>query len=75
MANKVRLSSAQLRTLQEVIEVADKGFVMWSCVPDYKPAITLLKLGYVKKDDHRSDENYRLVLEPTDEGRRAIARK
>ena len=69
MASNHKLTTAQARTLREVIELYDKGFRKWSCGPDYKPAIALLKLGYVRKNQGLSDENYRLVLEPTEDGR------
>lgn len=64
-------TAAQDRTLREVIEVADKGHRKWTCVSNYKPALALLALGYVKKDEARSDK-YTMVLEPTVEGRAAI---
>jgi hypothetical protein len=70
MATKTKLSPAQVRTLKEVINLRDKGFRKWTCVADYKPALALLALGYVKKDETWSDE-YRMTLEPTDEGREA----
>ena len=69
MNDGIKLTPAQARTLREVIKVFDDGFRKWSCVPNYKPAIALLKLGSVKKNKSLSDENYRLVLEPTEDGR------
>lgn len=68
---KTKLTSAQARSLREVIQVFDEGSRKWSCVAEYQPAVALLKLGYVKRDEKWSNE-YRLVLEPTAEGRAAV---
>ena len=71
MSTKTKLTSAQIRTLNEIIEIADKGTRKYYCIIDYKPAIILLKLGYVKKIEVLSDK-YRMALLPTVEGRNLI---
>jgi hypothetical protein len=71
MATKTKLSPAQVRTLREIIKLADEGWRRWGCVTDYKPAITLLALGYVKKNEEWSS-NSRMILEPTVEGRAVL---
>jgi hypothetical protein len=70
MATKTKLSVAQVRTLREIIKLADEGGRRWGCVPEYKPAIALLALGYVKKNEWSS--NSRMILEPTAEGRAVL---
>lgn len=72
MATKTKLTSAQVRTLNEIIKLADEGSRRYYCVVEYKPAQALLKLGYVKKVEGLGDE-YRMALVPTVEGRAAVA--
>ena len=71
MTTKTKLTSAQARTLQDIIKLADEGGRKWSCVAEYKPAVALLRLGYVTKDEKWSTE-HRMILEPTAEGRAAV---
>jgi DNA-binding MarR family transcriptional regulator len=67
-----KLTTAQARTLQNIIKLTDAGFRKWSCVTNYKPAMALLALGYVKRVGDLASE-YRMTLEPTAEGRAAAA--
>ena len=67
MPKPKKLTPAQLKALQEIIQTTDAGFRSWSCVSDYKPALKLLELGYVSKT--KSLAGLLIVLVPTELGR------
>jgi len=66
MPKTKKLTPTQVKTLQEIIKITGVGFP-WSCVPEYKPALKLLELGYVSKT--KSLGGSLIILVPTELGR------